>query len=136
MPIRRRNIDKTHRPHYVIQDYQASSIADKVIGIVPVRSELIAVKEVHGTKGSDASAVTLAVERLQGTETSGNGDQVATGVNLKGDNNTVQSATLTSTEANLIFEAGNRVGINVTGTTTAVATMNTVCYFMPYEDGE
>lgn len=134
--IKRRNIDPDHRPHFVIQDYQASSIADKVVGIVPVRSKLISVKEVHGTAGSDGSAVTLAVERLQGVETSGNGDQVATGVNLKGTADTVQTATLTSTKANLIFEAGDRVGINVTGTTTAVAKMNVVCYFMPFNDGE
>lgn len=134
--IKRRNIEKSHRPHFVIQDHQASSIADKVIGIVPVRSKLIAVKEVHGTAGSDGSAVTLAIERLQGTETSGNGDSVATGINLKGTADTVQSGTLTSTAANLIFEAGDRVGINVTGTTTAVATMNVTCWFMPFTDGD
>jgi len=64
--IKRRNISKTHRDTFVIQDYQASSIADKIIGIVPVKSELIAVKEVHGTKGSDGSAVTLSIERPQG----------------------------------------------------------------------
>lgn len=131
--IRRRNIEESHRPAYVIQDYQVSSIADKVIGIVPVKSELVAVKEVHGTAGSDGSAVTLAVERLQGTETSGNGDQVATGINLKGTANTTQTATLTTTASNLVFAAGDRVGINVTGTTTAVATMNVVCYFRPVD---
>lgn len=131
--IKRRNISETHRDTFVITDHQTSSIADKVIGIVPVKSELVAVKEVHGTAGSDGSAVSLAVERLQGTETSGNGDQVATGVNLKGTADTVQSATLTTTAANLIFAAGDRVGINVTGTTTAVATMNVVCQFRPID---
>lgn len=136
--IKRRNIEKSHRPHYVIQDYQASSIADKVFGIVPVRSKLIAVKEVHGTAGSDGSAVTAGIERLQGTETSGNGDAVtvSTAFNLKGTAATVQSGTVVTTSDIDIFEAGDRVGVNVTGTTTAVAAMNIVCYFMPYLDGE
>jgi len=131
--IRRRNIEEGHRPAFVIQDYQAATIADKVIGIAPVKCELVAVKEVHGTAGSDGSAVSAAVERLQGTETSGNGDQVATGINLKGTANTVQSGTLTTTASSLVFAAGDRVGINVTGTTTAVATMNVVCYFRPID---
>ena len=135
--IRRRNIETSHRPHYVIQDYQASTIADKVIGICPVRSKLIAVKEVHGTAGNDSGAVTLSIERLQAVETSGNGDQVvAATVNLKGTADTVQSGTIVTTSSIDIFEAGDRVGINVTGTTTTLATMNVVCYFMPFEDGE
>lgn len=136
--IKRRNIEKTHRPHYVIQDFQASSVADKVIGIVPFRSKLIGVKEVHGTAGSDGSAVTLGIERLQGTETSGNGDAVtsASAINLKGTADTVQSATIVTTNDIDIFEAGDRVGINVTGTTTAVANMNVTCWFMPFTDGD
>ena len=131
--IKRRNISLTHRDTFVIQDYQASSIADKVIGIVPVKCELVAVKEVHGTAGNDSSAVSLAIERLQGTETSGNGDSVATGIDLKGTADTVQSATLTTTATNLVFAAGNRVGINVSGTTTTLATMNVVCQFRPVD---
>ena len=135
--IRRRNIDTTHRPHYTIQDYQGSSIADKVIGICPVRSKLIAVKEVHGAAGTDGSAVTLSIERLQGTETSGNGDAVVNAtINLKGTADTVQSGTIVKTSNIHIFEEGDRVGINIAGTTTDLATMNAVCYFMPFNDGE
>jgi len=132
--IKRRNISKSHRDTFVIQDYQASSIADKVIGIVPVKCELIAVKEVHGTKGSDGSAVTLSVERLQGTETSENGDAVVNAtINLKGTANTVQSGTIVKTSNIHQFAAGDRVGLNVTGTSTAVATMNVVCLFRPID---
>lgn len=132
--IRRRNIDPTHRDTYVITDFQASSVADKVIGIVPVKSKLVAVKEVHGTAGSDGSAVTLSIERLQGTETSSNGDQVvAATINLKGTANTVQSGTIVTTGNIDVFAAGDRVGINVTGTTTAVANMVVVCQFRPVD---
>lgn len=130
--IKRRNISKTHRDTFVIQDYQASSIADKVIGIVPVKSELVSVKEVHGTAGNDSGAVTLSVERLQGTETIGNGDTVINAtINLKGTANTVQTGTLVTTSDIHIFAAGDRVGLNANGTTTTLATMNTVCYFRP-----
>jgi hypothetical protein len=131
--IYRRNLDVNARDTYVITDIQASSVADKIVGICPVRSQLVAVKEVHGTAGSDGSAVTLAVERLQGTETSGNGDSVATGINLKGTANTVQSGTLTTTASTLIFEAGDRVGLDVTGTTTALANMIVVMQFRPVD---
>lgn len=135
--IRRRNISYSHRPAYVIQDLQASSVADKVIGIVPVRSKLIAVKEVHGTAGNDSGAVTASIERLQGTETSGNGDQVvAKTIDLKGTANTVQSGTIVKTGNIDIFEAGDRVGFNLTGTSTTLATMIVTCYFMPFTDGD
>lgn len=132
--IKRRNISKSHRDTFVIQDYQASSIADKVIGIVPVKCELVSVKEVHGTAGNDVSAVTLSIERLQGTETSTNGDAVVNAtINLKGTANTVQSGTIVTTSDINIFAAGDRVGINSNGTTTTLATMNVVCEFRPVD---
>lgn len=132
--IKRRNISKSHRDTFVIQDYQASSIADKVIGIVPVKCELVSVKEVHGTAGNDGSAVTLSIERLQGTETSTNGDAVVNAtINLKGTANTVQSGTIVTTSDINIFAAGDRVGINSNGTTTTLATMNVVCEFRPVD---
>lgn len=129
--IKRKNIAKTSRDSYTISDYQASSIADKVIGICPVKSELVAVKEVHGTAAGQTCV--LAIERLQGTETSGNGDAVATGIDSEGTANTVQSGTLTTTAASLVFAAGDRVGINMTGTTTTLATQHVVCQFRPVD---
>lgn len=80
------------------------------------------ISEVHTTKGSHGSAVTLQVERLQGTETSGNGDNLlATAFNLKGDAETVQTGTLTTTVANLVLSAGDRLNLVDAGTPTAVA---------------
>ncbi|MDP8238347.1 MAG: hypothetical protein P9X24_04600 [Candidatus Hatepunaea meridiana] len=79
------------------------------------------IREVHTVKGSDGSAVTLMIERLQGTETSGNGDDLLTSAfNLKGTAETVQSGTLTTTVADLILTAGDRLNLVDTGVLTAV----------------
>jgi len=132
--IKRRNISKSHRDTFVITDLQASSIADKIIGIVPVKCELVTVKEVHGTAGDDSSAVTLSIERLQGTETSTNGDAVVNAtINLKGTADTVQTGTIVTTSSINEFAAGDRVGINVSGTTTSLATMIVACEFRPID---
>ncbi len=107
---------------------------DKVIGIVPVKSELVSVKEVHGTAGSDSSAVTLSIERLQGTETPTNGDAVVNAtINLKGTADTVQSGTIVKTSNIHQFAAGDRVGLNFAGTPTALANCLVVCEFRPID---
>lgn len=106
-----------------ITHYVASSVADEIFFIANKAYEVTAVKEVHVTAGSDGGAVTLNIERLQGTETSGNGDALlSAGINLKGTAATVQSGTLVTT-AVVELTAGDRLGIDVTGTTTAVAGM-------------
>ena len=93
--IKTRNIAATHRDTFVIKDYQASAIASKIIGIVPVNCELVSVREVHGTAGNDAGAVTLSVERLTDGEASGSGNvAVNATINLKGTANTVQTGTI------------------------------------------
>lgn len=131
--IRRRNIQEDHRPTFVFTHHQASTIVDAMIGTVPVKCELVSVKEVHLTAGNHASAVSGAIERLQGTETAGNGDQCATGFNLKGTAVTVQSATIVTTSNIHIFEAGDRVGFNLTGDSTALANMYITCEFRPVD---
>lgn len=132
--IKRRNISKESRDSFTITDYQASSVADKIIGIVPVKCELVVVKEVHVTAGDHASAVTMSVERLQGTETSSQGDQVVNAtINLKGTAATVQTGTIVKTSNIHIFEAGDRVGINVTGDTQTLAGVVVTCQFRPVD---
>lgn len=131
--IYRKNIDAAARDTFLITDLQASSIASKVIGIVPVKSELISVKEVHGTAAGQTA--TLGIERLQGTETSGKGDNVvaATGLNLEGTANTVQSGTIVKTSDIHIFEAGDRVGVELAGNSASCATMIVACQFRPVD---
>jgi hypothetical protein len=81
------------------------------------------ISEVHSTAGSDGGAVTLSVERLQGTEALDAGDDLlgATKIDLKGTADTVQSPALTATAANLVLAAGDRLALLDTGTLTAVA---------------
>lgn len=91
--------------------------------VAPRACTVTKISEVHTTAGSDGSAVTLSVERLQGTETSGNGDDLlgATKIDLKGTAETVQSPALTGTTASLTLAAGDRLNLVDTGTLTAVA---------------
>lgn len=100
-----------------------ASPADKHVFIAPFDLTIKAIYEVHSTAGSDAGAVTLNLERLQGTEApGGNGDALlATAFNAKATANTVQTGALTATTASLTLSAGDRLGLNYTGTLTALA---------------
>ena len=98
------------------------SPADKAFFIAPFDLVIKRIDYVHSTAGSDASAVTLQVERLQGTEAPAAGDDLLSAAfNCKGTANTVQNGALTATTANLTLSAGNRLGLNYTGTLTALA---------------
>ena len=109
--------------------YGASSIADVQFWTAPVKCEVVAVREVHATAGSDGSAVTGTIRRCQGTEAATAGDDLlgSTKIDFKGTALTEQkfdaadSGELTSTTANLTLEAGDRLSLDVTGTTTALA---------------
>lgn len=131
--IYRRNIDENARDTFLITDIQASSIASKVIGIVPVKCELISVKEVHGTAAGQTG--TIGIERLQGTETSGNGDQVVAvdGIDLEGTADTVQSGTIVTTSNIHQFAAGDRVGVELAGNSATCANMIVACQFRPID---
>ena len=130
--IYRRNLDKEARDTFVITDLQSASVVDKVVSIVPVRSRLIAVKEVHGTAAGQTC--TVSIERLQGTETSGNGDAVVDAtIDAEGTADTVQSGTIVVASDIDIFEAGDRVGVNMTGSTASLDNMVVVCQFRPVD---
>lgn len=87
-----------------------------------------AVVESHTTAGTDGSAVTLQVERLQGTEALDAGDPIlATAFSLKATANTTQYGTLLKT-AVTILNRGDRLALKDAGTLTAVAGLNVVVY--------
>lgn len=130
--IRRRNIAKTHRDTFAITFSKASSIANEMFGVVPVKAELCAVYEVHNTAGNHASAVSGSIERLQAVETTGQGDVVATGIDLKGTASTSQAGTVTLADTR-IFEAGDRVGFVLTGNSQTLAGMFVTCLFRPVD---
>jgi hypothetical protein len=109
---------------YIVADqYIASSVADLQFFTAPVKCEVVAVREVHETAGTDAGAVTGTIRRCQGTEAATAGDDLlgTTKINFKGTALTEQTPALTDTTANLILEAGDRLSLDVTGTTTALA---------------
>ena len=108
---------------YLVADfYIASSVADVQFWAAPVRCEVVAVREIHVTAGTDASAVTGTIRRCQGTEaaTAGN-DLLSATINFKGTALTEQVPALAATTADLVLEAGDRLSLDVTGTTTALA---------------
>lgn len=81
-----------------------------------------AVSEVHTTAGTDASAVTLQLERLQGTEAPDSGDALlATAFDLKGTANTVQRGTFVANKTLTYLALGDRLCLKDAGTLTAVA---------------
>ena len=108
---------------YIVADhYIASSVADVQFFTAPVKCEVVAVREVHATAGNDASAVTGTIRRCQGTEAATAGDDLLSAtINFKGTALTEQTPALTSTTANLTLEAGDRLSLDVTGTTTTLA---------------
>lgn len=89
---------------------------------------VVSAVEIHGTKGTDASAVTLQIERLQGTEAPDSGDALlTTAFDLKGNNNTVQYAALVKTDA-VFLARGDRLCLKDSGTLTAVANLQVTVY--------
>ena len=103
--------------------YIASSVADVQFWTAPVKCEVVAVREVHAVAGDDGSAVTGTIRRCQGTEAATAGDDLlgTTKINFKGTALTEQTPALTDTTANLTLDAGNRLSLDVTGTTTTLA---------------
>lgn len=82
---------------------------------------VMSVVESHATAGSDASAVTLQVEKLTGTTAAGSGTNLlATAINLKGTANTVVTPPLV-TSGVLNLRVGDRLSLAPTGTLTSLA---------------
>lgn len=93
-------------------------IADRAYRVTSVR-------EVHAVAGNDAGAVTIDVKKQTGTQTPAQGVSVlAVAFDGKGTANTVVTkagADLTATAADLLLAAGNRLSLDLTGTTTNLA---------------
>jgi len=130
--IKRKHIDVNSRDTFVITSVHSSNVQDRVIGIVPVKAELVSVKEAHSTAAGQTCVLTI--ERLQGTEALTEGDAVVNDtINLEGTANTVQSGTIVTTSNIHQFAAGNRVGVDVTGSTASLANMVVSCQFRPID---
>jgi hypothetical protein len=72
--------------------------------------------------------VTASVVKASGTTAITSGTALHSGTyNLKGTANTVQSLTLSTTSGVTALAAGDRIGIDFTGTLTAATGVITVC---------
>jgi hypothetical protein len=108
--------------YFVATHYIAGTVADVQFWTAPVKCEVVGVREVHAVAGDDGGTVTAVVRRCQGTEAATAGDNLlSTTINLKGTALTEQAPALTATTADLTLEAGNRLSLDVTGTTTTLA---------------
>lgn len=98
--------------------------------VAPAACLLLSFQEAHATAGTDGSAVTLDLEKLTGTTAPGSGSSMlSTTLSLKATANTVQTATVTPTNANKTLAAGDRVALKKGGTLTSVANVTTQTLF-------
>ena len=106
----------------VLQMPLNADFVDRQFYIAPYPVKVAAIYEVHGVAGTDGSAVTITVERLQGTEApGGNGDALlSAALSLKATANTVQTGALVTTDV-VELAAGDRLGVDIVGTTTSCA---------------
>ena len=87
--------------------------------------EVVSITEVHGTAGSDGSAVTLSVEKCASAVAPGSGvDLLSTAFNLKATADTPQYGSLTATKRDLLLTKGDRLILKDTGTLADVADVN------------
>jgi hypothetical protein len=98
-----------------------ADVVDQAIYVANYPCRVVAVREVHATAGTDASAVTLDIKKCTGTQAPSAGTTVlGATVNLKGTANTVQAPAVVET-AVATLAVGDRLAVDITGTTTAVA---------------
>jgi hypothetical protein len=99
----------------------ATDATDQNAFIADRAYQVVSVSEVHSVAGTDAGAVTLAVNKCTGTQAASAGANILTStLNLKNTANTVASGTLSATAANSVLAAGNRIAFDITGTTTGL----------------
>lgn len=88
--------------------------------IAPVAYKILSVREVHAVAGGAAAAVD--VEKLTGTQAAGAGvSMLAAVVSVTGTANTVQTVNPSTTLANTLLAAGDRIDTKYSGTLTGLA---------------
>lgn len=105
---------------------------DDIVFTTTEKCRLVAISYTVAVVGSDGSAVTAQLKHGIGTDNFTAGNVLHTGtMNLKTTAHTVVNMTISTTLADLLFEAGERVTIDVTGT-TAAARGNVTLTFVPW----
>lgn len=114
--------------HHTIYGTDAATATNYgVFWIAPFECTITEIREVHQTAGTDASAVSLQIEKLTGTQALDAGVPcLATAFNLKGTINTVNTGALATTLADLRLVRGDRLAMDDAGTLTAVANVTVI----------
>lgn len=102
--------------------FQLKVIASHNLYTASAIERVVSILYVPSTVGSDGSATTIQIQRLQGTEDESAGnDLLDTVFDLKGTVNTVQVGVLTTAIAagTDVLAIGDRLGVEIAGTTTA-----------------
>ena len=109
----------------------ASNACADIFFLATQRVKVTKISWVHGTA---ASAATVTVERLQGTEAVTAGDDLlgATKIDANAAANTVQTPALTGTAAHLVLEPGNRLAIKK-ATGDNLASLANACISVEFE---
>lgn len=83
--------------------------------------EVVEIREVHQTLGTDTGAVSLQVNKVpSGTALASGTSMLATAFDLKASINVPRTGALTTTAADLQLAAGDSIGLETAGTLTAV----------------
>lgn len=114
----------------VSTEYLAASV-DKVFFVAPRNYRVIGITGRVTVAGTDAGAVTAAVNKVASGTAITSGTALHTGTfNLKGTANTNQALTLSTTSSDLDIASGNALAIDFTGTLTSATGVFTV-YLAP-----
>ncbi len=113
-----------------------ANLVDQCFYIANRRQKIKSIRYVHSTKGTNGSAVNVQVTKDISTNAPGAGTDLLTnntnaGFDCKGTVNTVQSGSLSATVANLWLSAGDRLSVDFSGTTTALAGVVITVEFEP-----
>lgn len=100
--------------------------------------EIMKIKEVHSTAGSDGGAVTLQIEKLTGTTALDSGSTILnTAFDLKGTANTVVSYSgYIGLNANRQLVEGDRLALKDAGTLTSLAGVCVTIYYKYLGEGQ
>ena len=106
-------VTETGRDYTYVSEVEGGLI-DRCIFVAPAACKLVGVSEVHSTAGTDSGAVTLQVKK-------GTTALLTAALSLKTTINTPQNGTLVTTEGVVDIAPGDRIVLDYTGTTTALA---------------
>lgn len=109
-----------------------ANLVDSVVFQSDGKYRIAQVQEVHATKGTDGAAVTLDLKKKSGLSAPFTDITVLGGtIDLKAAAATVQTASLSSTEANLIVNKNDRLWLDVTGFLTGVSGVQVTIVLIP-----